>query len=59
MEFKLFSKLASLEGIELYMLLGALVVLGLLSIATIVTSARWAWCAVKAPLDVFPGNGGV
>ena len=30
MEFKLFSKLASLEGIELYMLLGALVVLGLL-----------------------------
>jgi thiamine transporter len=30
MEFKLFSKLASLEGIELYMLLGALVVLALL-----------------------------
>ena len=30
MEFKLFSKLASLEGIELYMLLGGLVVLGLL-----------------------------
>ncbi|NLI53321.1 MAG: energy-coupled thiamine transporter ThiT [Clostridiales bacterium] len=30
MEFKLFSKLASLEGIDLYMLLGALVVLGLL-----------------------------
>jgi len=30
MEFNLFSKLASLEGIELYMLLGGLVVLGLL-----------------------------
>ena len=30
MEFKLFSKLASLEGIELTMLLGALIVLGLL-----------------------------
>ena len=30
MEFKLFSKLASLEGIELYMLLGGLIVLGLL-----------------------------
>ena len=30
MEFKLFSKLASLEGIDLAMLIGALVVLGLL-----------------------------
>ena len=30
MEFNLFSKLASLEGIELYMLLGALVVLAVL-----------------------------
>ena len=32
MEFKLFSKLASLEGIELYMLLGGLIVLGLLDL---------------------------
>ncbi|MEZ4627030.1 MAG: energy-coupled thiamine transporter ThiT [Eubacteriales bacterium] len=30
MEFKLFSKLGSLEGIELYMLIGGLVILGLL-----------------------------
>ena len=32
MEFKLFSKLASLEGIELYMHFGALVVLALLTL---------------------------
>ena len=40
MEFKLFSKLASLEGIELYMLLGALVVLGLLIWAVVAYSKR-------------------
>ena len=41
MEFKLFSKLASLEGIELYMLLGGLVVLGVL-IAVVVSYAKRA-----------------
>ena len=41
MEFKLFSKLASLEGIELYMLLGGLVLLGVL-IAVVVSYARRA-----------------
>jgi thiamine transporter len=41
MEFKLFSKLASLEGIELYMLLGALVVLAVL-VWAVVSYARRA-----------------
>ena len=41
MEFKLFSKLASLEGIELYMLLGGIVVLGVL-IAVVVSYAKRA-----------------
>ena len=41
MEFNLFSKLASLEGIELYMLLGGLVLLGVL-IAVVVSYARRA-----------------
>jgi thiamine transporter len=41
MEFKLFSKLASLEGIELYMLLGGLVVLGVL-IAVVASYAKRA-----------------
>ena len=41
MEFQLFSKLASLEGIELYMLLGGIVVLGVL-IAVVVSYAKRA-----------------
>ena len=41
MEFQLFSKLASLEGIELFMLLGGLVVLGVL-IAVVVSYAKRA-----------------
>jgi thiamine transporter len=40
MEFKLFSKLASLEGIELTMLLGGLVVLGLLIWAVVAYAKR-------------------
>ncbi|MEA4869375.1 MAG: energy-coupled thiamine transporter ThiT [Christensenella sp.] len=40
MEFKLFSKLASLEGIELFLLLGALVVLGLLIWAVVSYAVR-------------------
>ena len=49
MEFKLFSKLASLEGIELYMLLGALVVLGLLIWAVAAYSKRAKAKAAAAP----------
>ena len=49
MEFKLFSKLASLEGIELYMLLGALVVLGLLIWAVAAYSRRAKAKATAAP----------
>ena len=41
MEFKLFSKLASLEGIELYMLIGGLALLGVL-IAVVVSYAKRA-----------------
>lgn len=41
MEFKLFSKLASLEGIDLYMLLGAVAVLGFL-VWAVVSYARHA-----------------
>jgi thiamine transporter len=48
MEFKLFSKLASLEGIELYMLLGGLVILGLL-IWAVVASAKRAKVQAAAP----------
>ncbi|MEZ4627866.1 MAG: energy-coupled thiamine transporter ThiT [Eubacteriales bacterium] len=40
MEFKLFSKLGSLEGIELYMLIGGLVVLGLLIWAVVSYAKR-------------------
>lgn len=40
MEFKLFTKLASLEGIELYMLLGAVVVLALLVWAVLASRKR-------------------
>ena len=40
MEFKLFKKLASLEGIELYMLIGAAVVLGLLIWAVLASQKR-------------------
>ena len=49
MEFKLFSKLASLEGIELYMLLGGLVVLGLLIWVVTATAKRAKAQAVAAP----------
>ena len=49
MEFKLFSKLASLEGIELYMLLGGLVVLGLLIWVIASTAKRAKAQAVAAP----------
>ena len=48
MEFKLFSKLASLEGIELYMLLGGLVVLGLL-IWVVTATAKRAKAQAAAP----------
>ncbi len=50
MEFKLFSKLASLEGIELYMLLGALIVLGLL-IWAVASYAKHARAKAAAPQD--------
>lgn len=49
MEFKLFSKLASLEGIELYMLLGGLVVLGLLIWAVASYAKRAKTQAAAAP----------
>lgn len=49
MEFKLFSKLASLEGIELYMLLGGLVVLGLLIWAVASYAKRSKAQAAAAP----------
>lgn len=49
MEFKLFSKLASLEGIELTMLLGALVVLALLIWAVAVYAKRAKTRAASAP----------
>ena len=49
MEFKLFSKLASLEGIELTMLLGALVVLGLLIWAVAAYAKRAKTQAAAAP----------
>ena len=51
MEFQLFSKLASLEGIELFMLLGGLVVLGVL-IAVVVSYAKRA----KAQAAIQPGR---
>ena len=51
MEFKLFSKLASLEGIELYMLLGGLVLLGVL-IAVVVSYARRAKAQAAAQPEV-------
>lgn len=54
MEFKLFSKLASLEGIELYMLLGGLVVLGVL-IAVVVSYAKRAK-ALAASQTEAPGK---
>ncbi|MEZ4509037.1 MAG: energy-coupled thiamine transporter ThiT [Eubacteriales bacterium] len=51
MEFKLFSKLASLEGIDLYMLLGALVVLGLLvwAVASYARRAKAKTVETEAP----------
>jgi len=49
MEFKLFSKLASLEGIELYMLLGALVVLAVLVWAVMSYAKRAKAQALAAP----------
>ena len=49
MEFKLFSKLASLEGIELTMLLGALVVLALLIWAVAVYAKRAKTREMTAP----------
>ena len=52
MEFKLFSKLASLEGIELYMLLGALVVLALLIWAVASYSKRAKTQAQATATDV-------
>ena len=52
MEFKLFSKLASLEGIELTMLLGALVVLGLLIWAVAAYAKRAKTQAAAAPETV-------
>lgn len=52
MEFKLFSKLASLEGIELYMLLGALVVLALLIWAVASYSKRAKTQVAAAATDV-------
>ena len=52
MEFKLFSKLASLEGIELYMLLGALVVLALLIWAVASYSKRAKAQAAAAATEV-------
>ena len=48
MEFNLFSKLASLEGIELYMLLGAIVALGLL-IWAVVSYTKRAKVQAAAP----------
>ena len=52
MEFKLFSKLASLEGIELYMLLGALVALALLIWAVASYSKRAKTQVAAAATDV-------
>ena len=55
MEFKLFSKLASLEGIELYMLLGGLVVLGVL-IAVVMSYAKRAKAQTAATQTEAPGK---
>ena len=55
MEFKLFSKLASLEGIELYMLLGGLVVLGLL-IWVIASNAKRAKSQTVAAPEAIAGK---
>jgi thiamine transporter len=49
MDFKLFSKLASLEGIELYMLLGALAMLGLLIWAVAAYAKRSKTQGAEAP----------
>ncbi len=49
MEFKLFTKLASLEGIELYMLFGAVVLLGLLIWAVVAYNRRARAQAAAAP----------
>ena len=49
MEFKLFSKLASLEGIELYMLIGGLVVLALLVWGVVASRKRAKAAAQEAP----------
>ena len=49
MDFKLFSKLASLEGIELYMLLGALAMLGLLIWAVAAYARRAKALAAEVP----------
>ena len=49
MEFKLFKKLASLEGIELYMLFGAILLLGLLVWAVVAYNKRAQAQAAAAP----------
>ena len=50
MEFKLFSKLSSLEGIDLYMLLGALVVLALLVWGVLASRKGAKAAAQEAPV---------
>lgn len=55
MEFKLFSKLASLQGIELYMLLGALAILGLL-VWAVVSYARRAKAQAIAKTEAPEGK---
>ena len=56
MEFNLFSKLASLEGIDLYMLLGALAVLGLLVWAVVAYARRAKAQAAKAEVTAGKPN---
>ncbi len=55
MEFKLFSKLASLEGIDLYMLLGAVVILGFL-IWAVAAYARRAKARAAAAHEAVAGK---
>ncbi len=52
MEFKLFKKLASLEGIELYMLIGAAVVLALLVWAVLANQRRTKAQLQEEPISV-------
>ena len=56
MEFKLFSKLASLEGFELYLFIGGLVVLGLLIWAVIAYAKRAKAKAAETTETVAPAH---